>query len=133
MLQIPHHIFERMVEQAAEQAPVEACGILAGKDDCVEVFHEMVNSDNSPEHFMFQPKEQFEVVKKMRAAGHEMLAIYHSHPASPARPSEEDIRLALTPDVVYVILSLAGDEPVVKGFSITEGEVNEVPVRIAPA
>jgi proteasome lid subunit RPN8/RPN11 len=60
-----------------------------------------------------------------------MLAIYHSHPETPARPSEEDIRLALTPDVVYVILSLLGNNgPVVKGFQIEDGAVTNVPVRI---
>ncbi|WP_366919053.1 Mov34/MPN/PAD-1 family protein, partial [Geobacter sp.] len=50
--------------------------------------------------------------------------IYHSHPESPARPSEEDIRLALTPGVSYVIVSLAGAEPDVKSFRIA-GDVVE--------
>nr|WP_298436492.1 Mov34/MPN/PAD-1 family protein [Geobacter sp.] len=50
--------------------------------------------------------------------------MYHSHPESPARPSEEDIRLALTPGVSYVIVSLAGAEPDVKSFRIA-GDVVE--------
>jgi len=51
-----------------------------------------------------------------------MPAIYHSHPVTPARVSKEDIRLALTRGVVYVIFSLQNaDNPVVKGFVIEDG------------
>ncbi len=60
-----------------------------------------------------------------------MLAIYHSHPETPARPSAEDIRLALTPNVTNVIVSLVnGDHPAVKGFLMENGSVTEVPVKI---
>jgi proteasome lid subunit RPN8/RPN11 len=60
-----------------------------------------------------------------------MLAIYHSHPETPARPSAEDIRLALTPNVVYVIVSLLNiNGSAVKGFSIAGTNVTEVPIKI---
>ncbi len=32
-LEIPTNIFEQMVAQAKALAPIEACGILAGKDN----------------------------------------------------------------------------------------------------
>ena len=53
-----------------------------------------------------------------------MVAIYHSHPETPARPSEEDIRLALTPGVSYLIVSLAGAAPEVKSYRIESGKVH---------
>ena len=130
-MEIPANIFEQMVAQAKTQAPVEACGILAGRDNRVEKFYEMTNVDNSSDHFMMEPKEQFAVAKNMRAAGLEPLAIYHSHPATPARPSAEDIRLAFMPDVTHVILSL--QEPTkleVKAFKIEDGVVTAMPVKI---
>ena len=131
VLSIPSDIFEKMVAQAKAQAPVEACGILAGKNNRVEKLYEMTNADNSNEHFMMEPKEQFAVAKDIRSAGLEMQAIYHSHPATQARPSAEDIRLALTPDVTYVILSLQDPKnPEVKGFTIEDSVVTPVPVRI---
>ncbi len=130
-LEIPANIFEQMVAQAKVLAPIEACGILAGSDSKVEKLYKMTNVDNSSSHFMMEPKEQFAVVKDIRSAGLEMLAIYHSHPETPARPSAEDIRLALTPDVIYVILSLQNAKtPVVKGLLIEDGTVTEVPVKI---
>ena len=130
-LQIPRYIFEQMLEQAKTQAPVEACGILAGRDNKIEKLYEMTNADRSSDHFMMEPKEQFKAVKDIRSAGLEMLAICHSHPETPARPSAEDIRLAFTPDVIYVIVSLQDeDAPVVKGFLIEDDNVTKVPVEI---
>ena len=130
-LEIPTNIFERMVAQAKALAPIEACGILAGKDNKAEKLFEMTNADNRSDHFMMEPKEQFAVVKDIRSAGLEMLAIYHSHPETLAGPSAEDIRLALTPDVIYIIVSLQDAKaPVVKGFLLEDGTVTEVPVEI---
>jgi len=130
-LEIPANIFEQMVAQAKALAPIEACGILAGSDSKVEKLYKMTNVDNSSNHFMMELREQFAVVKDIRSAGLEMLAIYHSHPETPARLSAEDIRLALTPDVIYVIVSLQNAHTVgVKGFCMENGDVSEVPVKI---
>jgi len=131
-LEIPSNIFEQMLEQAKAEAPIEACGILAGSRNRVEKLYKMKNADKSTAHFMMEPKEQFAVVKDIRSAGLQMLAIYHSHPETPARPSPKDIRLALTPDVTYVIISLQDlSSPVIRGFLIENGNVKEVPVEIS--
>ena len=130
-LKISVDIFEQMVAQAKAEMPVEACGILAGSNGKARKLYAMTNTDKSSDHFMMEPKEQFEVVKDIRSSGLEMLAIYHSHPATPARPSQEDIRLSFTPGVTYVIVSLQDSNgPVVKGFNIENGNVTEVPVEI---
>jgi len=130
-LKIPNDMFEQMLEQAKTEAPVEACGILAGKNGRIEKLYKMTNTDQSSAHFMMEPEEQFKVVKHIRAAGLEMSAIYHSHPETPARPSQEDIKMALTPDVIYVILSLKDKNiPDVKGYFINDSEIAEVTVKI---
>ena len=129
-ISIPDNIFELMLRQAKAQAPIEACGILAGRDNQVEKLYEMTNADKSSDHFMMDPEEQFKVVKDIRAAGLEMLAIYHSHPETPARLSGEDIRLALTPGVIYIIVSLQNQKPSVKGYIIEDDKITEVSVKI---
>jgi len=128
-LVIPGSIYQELLNQARKQAPIEACGILGGRGDRVEVFHPMANTDHSADHFLMEPAEQFKVIKSLRAAGQRVLAIHHSHPASPSQPSVEDIRLALTPDVLYTILSLQAD-PVLKAFAICEGVVTEHPLAV---
>lgn len=130
-LEIPNHIFKDMLEQANAEAPIECCGILAGRDGRAERLYKMSNAEHRRDHFMMAPEQQFAAVKDMRAGDLDMLAIYHSHPETPARPSAEDIRMALTPNVVYVILSLLGNNgPAVNGFQIEDGAVTEVAVRI---
>ncbi len=123
MLKLPRAIFDALIVHAREGFPLEVCGILGGLDGEVSGHFPMINLDASSEHFMMDPKEQFGVIKELRAKGLAMVAVYHSHPASPARPSAEDIRLALTPDISHVIVSLAEPEPVLKSFRITDGVV----------
>jgi len=129
-LEIPGDIYSQIVAQARAEAPIEACGILAGTDGKIEKLYKMTNADASRDHFMMEPAEQFAVVKDIRSEGLKMLAIYHSHPESPARPSAEDICLALTPGVIYVIVSLLDDDPDAKGFLIDDGDVTKVSVTI---
>ena len=130
-LEIPVLVFDRMVAQAKAAVPIESCGILAGQKNRIERLYEMTNIDKSPTHFTMDPAEQFAVVKRMRAAGLKMLAIYHSHPLTPARLSEEDKRLALTPDVAYLVLSLKDAEnPCAKVFVVDRDRTREVPLTI---
>ncbi len=130
-LEIGSDIFEQMVEYAQEKVPIEACGILAGKAGKVEKLYKMTNIDNSGTHFMMEPREQFGVVKDMRSCGLEMMAIYHSHPETLARPSAEDIRLALTPGVLYIIVSLQEPaKPQIRGFTIKDEVVAESAVTM---
>jgi len=124
MLKIPAEIHEAVIAHAREGFPLEVCGILSGVDGVVLGHHRMTNMDASNEHFTMDPKEQFAVVKELRRKGWDMVAIYHSHPESPARPSQEDIRLALTPHVSHLIVSLQDREtPVAKSYKITGGVV----------
>lgn len=124
MIRIPRDIHDDMIAHAREGFPLEVCGILGGTGESVSAIYRMTNTDASNEHFTMDPKEQFAVVKDLRARGLEMLGIYHSHPETPARPSEEDIRLALTPDVSYVIISLAdAAAPDLRSYKISAGTV----------
>ena len=124
MIQIPQSIHDDMIAHAREGFPLEVCGILGGNGESVSAVYRMTNTDASNEHFMMEPREQFAVIKDLRAKGLAMLAVYHSHPETPARPSQEDIKLALTPDVSYVIISLAdAAAPDIKSYKISSGNV----------
>ena len=124
MIRMPASIKQAMIDHAKSIAPIESCGYLSGKDS-VEKFYPMTNIDQSPEHFTFDPKEQFSVLKEARKEGQSLLAVYHSHPASPARLSQEDIRLFNDPNTVYIIVSLMPGVEDVKAFKVIKsgGEV----------
>ncbi len=131
MITLMGKVFETMLEAARKAAPLEACGLLAGAGERVTKCYVLTNADASPEHYSMKPEEQFAAVKDMRVAGLKMLGIWHSHPASPARMSAEDLRLAYTPDIVYVILSLAEPRaPSIRAFVVRDGTVHETPVII---
>lgn len=117
-IKIPSDIYQALVAHARALAPIESCGYLSGQDTQVTKFYPMTNIDNSPEHFTFDPKEQFSVLKEARREGKELLAVYHSHPASPARLSQEDIRLFNDPNTVYIIVSLMQGVEDMKAFKV---------------
>ncbi len=130
-LAITETVWREMLAAARAAAPLEACGLCGGRDGRVTRFYELANADASAEHFSMKPEEQFAAVKDMRARGLRMLALWHSHPATPARMSEEDLRLAYTPDVVYAILSLASPEaPAIRGFTVSDGKADPVEIII---
>ncbi len=123
MAKIRRSVLENIIAHARQEIPIEACGYLAGDDEIISSHYKMKNIDNSPEHFTFDVQEQFSVLRKIRSQGLTPLAVYHSHPITPARPSIEDIKLAVDPDVSYVIVSLAEGKEQVKTFKIRNGVV----------
>jgi len=130
MIRIPTHIYDGIVAQAYAELPNEACGLLVGKQGEVAKQHALTNIDHSNEHFSFDPAEQFQVFRSARTEGLEILANYHSHPETPSRPSVEDIRLAYDPNILYLIVSLASEIPVLKAFNIQNGISSEVPIEV---
>ena len=125
MAYIAKNCIAEIIEHAKAIPSHEACGLLSGKDGRIERAYKMKNDSVSPEHCYFMdPKEQLKTMKEIRRQGHEMLGIYHSHPASPAYPSAKDVELAFYPEAVYVIVSLASiDQPEVKAYKIESGKI----------
>ena len=130
---IPQNIIDELISQAQQDAPNETCGYLLGTSsedgDIVIENYEMENIDHSPEHFSFNPKDQFAALKYARSKGLKILANWHSHPASPSLPSQEDLRLANDPTIRYAILSL--HEGVhLNSFKIINGEIVDKEVHL---
>ncbi len=132
MLKINKKIVSAIFAQGKKDAPIEACGYLVGKGNDVLKHYEMTNIDNSKEHFTLDPKEQFKILKETRKDNNEILAVYHTHPETPARPSQEDIKLAFDSSIIYVIASIANNDDVIKGFRIDNGNVTTEEIVIEP-
>ena len=130
MLRIKKDVWNAIIVQARCEAPLEACGYLADKEGVVARHFPLTNVDASAEHYSLQPEEQFAAVRQMRAAGLKLRAVYHSHPASPARPSEEDIKLAHDQSISYVIVSLLEGREAVRSFWICGSVVTPEEIEI---
>lgn len=123
-MKIERNVIQQMIRQAEQDAPLETCGYLLGVDGTVTENYPMTNSDHSAEHFSFDAREQFAALRYARGKGLAILANWHSHPASPSRPSAEDLRLANDPSISYAILSLHNGI-CLNSFRILNGEVVE--------
>jgi [CysO sulfur-carrier protein]-S-L-cysteine hydrolase len=123
---------KEIVEQGLREFPNECCGVIAAADGVPVKVFQMANADASPVTYRLDGKEQLHVFDEIDNNGWTLWAIYHSHTHSPAEPSETDVRLAFYPDARYLLLGLADREnPVLRSFSIIDGEVTERELTIA--
>ena len=130
-MRIPGHIYEGILEHARQEAPEECCGILGGRDREATTLYRATNAEHSPLRYTLDPNDLFRITfREIPENDEEMVAIYHSHTASPAYPSQTDINLATYPDSIYLILSLAEAEEPLRGFRIDDGEVTEVDLAV---
>ena len=134
MIKLRKEDYETILAHAKKEAPVEACGLIAGHidggDKIVDKVYILTNTDHAEEHFTLDPREQLAAVKDMRANGLEQLGNWHSHPVSPSRPSDEDKRLAYDSTASYLILSLMDDEPVLNSFHVENNEATKEVLKI---
>ena len=98
--------WDELVRLAEAAYPREACGILlgerAGRTWYAHAFHPAANIAASPDRFDLDPAALVRAEDLGRAAGLEVVAVWHSHPDAPAHPSEEDLRTTWR-EVVHVI------------------------------
>ena len=142
MPRIPRAIADAIVAHAREDLPNEACGLVHAKDGEPISVHRVTNVAASPYRFEMHGMEQMRLEQQRDERGETLFAIYHSHVASPAYPSQTDVRMAFFPpgevdqapaypEALYILVSLAEDPPPVHAYHIREGGViEEQPIAI---
>ncbi len=118
-----------MVDHVDAHAPLEACGLLAGKNAKVEKIFEIRNQAQSPVRFVMDPIEQLNAFEWIDSNGMDLLGIFHSHPTGPETVSPTDIAEAAYA-VVYVILSRMDGTWRTRGFWIEDGAFEEVSLHV---
>lgn len=129
-MRIPREIYDELLTHARDDAPNECCGLIGGSDGVARTVYRARNAEASPLRYNLDPQDQFRIMTEMDEKEEELSAIYHSHTASPAYPSQTDINLASYPDALYLIVSLAKGEKDLRGFRIEDGEVTEVDLAV---
>ena len=131
---------DEMIQHAVDDLPNECCGIITGKDGEAVRLYRTRNVEASPFRYNIDPRDLLKIEREMDDDGLQVLVIYHSHVASEAYPSQTDIRLSqwpgtdppldIYPGAYYVLVSLQDREnPVVRGYTITGGNVEEVELQ----
>ena len=119
--------FDQLVAHAREEAPNECCGYARVKERRVEEVFRGENTRHSPYGFDLDPRSLL-AANELDGNGFEV-AVYHSHPRSPAEPSEQDRNLAQYPHWTYLIISLA-EEPEIRAWTIADGRVEEEDLEV---
>ena len=118
-----------MLKHVEVNIPLEACGLLAGKNDRVEKVIVVRNQAQSPARFVMDPYEQLKAFDWIESNGFDLLAIFHSHPAGPETASITDIEEAAY-EVVHIIWSQSRGIWRARGFWIENEQAVDVPLLI---
>ena len=132
MFRLEKHYIDQMIAHARQEAPLECCGVLGGRDGRVLKLYRATNAEHSPYRYNVESQDLFRIYRECEENGWQFLGIYHSHAASEAYPSPTDVRLAaLWPEPLYFIVSLRDThKPEVRAFHIRDGEVTEENLEI---
>ena len=115
---IPAEVRSALVEHAEAELPNEACGLISLRDGVAERFFPGRNRAASPYRFELEIDAD---VWFLEDEGLE-LAVFHSHPSSPPRPSRTDVEsIGLWEGRPYLILSLRTGE--LAAWTIADGSI----------
>jgi [CysO sulfur-carrier protein]-S-L-cysteine hydrolase len=116
---VPPEIREQLLAHAREEAPNEACGLVAFRDGVAERYLPGENALKSPYRFELRPRDPADFF--LEDEGYE-LAVFHSHPETEPRPSRTDLEnIGLWEGRPYLILR--ADTAELRGWRITDGAV----------
>lgn len=119
-------LLDEMLAHVGSLWPEEACGLLGGRDGRAARVYPVENILHSPFAYEMEPLAQIRAMLDIEARDVDLLAIFHSHPHGPARPSQTDVAQAYYPDAFQIIISLADRErPSIRAFTIINDVVSE--------
>ncbi len=137
MLRISRADWQAIIDHAVAEAtvPAEACGLLAGELDGIDVRAVYPCRNAAPaerQNFVYEldPLDFLKADRDAQANGWEIIGVYHSHTHTEALPSPTDIEKAgpQDPSWHYILVSLRLPTPVVRSFTIVDGLVAEEPL-----
>ena len=116
---IPAAVRAELVAHAREEEPNEACGLLVLEGGVATRYERGRNAADSP--YRFELDIDLEVWFLEDDDGVE-LAVFHSHPSSPPRPSRTDVEnIGLWQGKPYVIYSVREDS--LGAWTISNGSI----------
>ncbi len=123
MIHVPGAVRSALAEHAAAEAPNEACGLLVLRNGTAERYEAGRNLADSPYRFELEVDPELWFLED---DGYE-LAVVHSHPSSPPRPSRTDVEnIGLWQGRPYLIYSLRDDD--LAAWTIEDGQI--VPLEL---
>lgn len=129
-LRIARSCYEAMIRHAREAAPEECCGLLAGDGHVATSTYPLENELHSPVAYSASAKSLIRAFRQIRESGQTLMAIYHSHPTSPAVPSRTDLAQNYYGELPRPIISLITTPPTLRCFVLGEDSWTEIPIEV---
>ena len=134
-VQLSAPLIEALVEHARSEYPNEACGLVIGDRPAADGgaalrFEPTRNRAASPYRYEIDSEDLLRLTIATDDADEVFWAIVHSHVRSPAYPSPTDVTLALYPDALYILVSLAAPEPALGAFRIVDDTIHSVELLV---
>ena len=113
MITIDSQAWDTMVAHAEAKFPNECCGAMIGRiDDDKKLVSQAVPMENSyageqGARYELRPEDLLEADRRARAAGLDLIGIFHSHPDCDAYFSKTDLENSC-PWYSFVVLSVKG-------------------------
>ncbi len=114
---------------ALEERPRECCGVLIGKGDTILRAVRARNLSDNPKRFVLDPADHIQARRAARDEDLDVLGFYHSHPMSPAAPSETDLAEVTYTDAVHLIVGMLEGVAEARLFRLTNDAAAEEPLR----
>jgi len=135
MLRIKETLRQAIIDHALKDAPIEACGVIAGKNFCGNDTDRLIKMDNMAEEwgtsFEFDPHQQLAVWNDMETRREVPVVIYHSHTKHRAQPSNRDVDGAVLRQTHHVIVStLDRESPEFRSFVLQNGNLIEESIEV---
>jgi len=135
-LHVTRMALDEIVRRAQAEHPIESCGMLAASIGSA-IAHRvipMTNQAQSETFFRFDSRDQLRAYRELDVRDEECRAVYHSHTASQAYPSRDDVDYAGQPEVHYLIVStwMQANVPV-RSFRIIDGRITEESIVVVEA
>ncbi len=128
---LPAAMRDWITAHATTLAPRECCGIISGRSGDFGEVIELTNVEPGIDRYRVDDTELFHIYQALDQRGDDLVAIYHSHPNSPAYPSATDVDLAVWSEVVYLVCSLERpDHPSLRAFRIVGGTNTELSITL---
>ena len=117
-LLLPSAVQDEIVACTRDGLPNESCGLVAFDGDRAVRVYPGTNVLDSPTRYRMADEEVIKAVDDIERRNWRLGAIYHSHPSSPAVPSDADLEEAEWPGVAMLIVSFAAEEVEMRAYSV---------------
>jgi proteasome lid subunit RPN8/RPN11 len=138
VLRLSQAQYRAVVAHCYDGLPDEACGLLAGPvtadgdpTGVVTAVYPCTNADQSARTYTVDSRDLIKAMRDAESRREALVGVWHSHTHSDAYPSDTDVRQAMEPQWLYVLVSLKHAEPVLRTYRIRDAVVAECEVVVA--